>query len=288
MATFGESLRREREMRGVSLEEISDATKISVRTLQALEADQFDKLPGGIFTRSFVRTYAKYLGLDEESVMAEFQLVAPASAQQADLGRMSQQRPPRTEGGSRARIAALLVAVLALAGGYAYYHYARRAPKAHTSERRQVPQPPAAKADATLPPKLPESSVVPVNTAATTSGVPEASGGGPEVATSGAAPAAAGSSAAPDTGAADGLVLQVAASEQSWVGVECDGKRASQRTMLPNEIQTFRAKSSFDVITGNAEGVILTLNGRTLDPLGHRGETKKVHLTMDDVRNVTP
>ena len=51
MATFGENLRREREMRGVTLEEISDATKIAVRTLAALEADDFSKLPGGIFTR---------------------------------------------------------------------------------------------------------------------------------------------------------------------------------------------------------------------------------------------
>ena len=77
MSTFGENLRREREMRGVSLEEIRDATKIGMRALKAMEDDQFEKLPGGIFTRSFIRTYAKYLGLDEEKIMAEFQLVAP-------------------------------------------------------------------------------------------------------------------------------------------------------------------------------------------------------------------
>ena len=70
--------------------------------------------------------------------------------------------------------------------------------------------------------------------------------------------------------------------------MEIDGKPASQRTMEPNEIQTFRARSSFDLITGNAEGIILTLNGKTLDPLGHRGETKKVHLTLQDVQNAAP
>lgn len=76
MASFGENLQREREMRGVTLQEISAATKISVRFLQALEGEEFAKLPGGIFTRSFIRAYAKYLGLDEERVLAEYQLVA--------------------------------------------------------------------------------------------------------------------------------------------------------------------------------------------------------------------
>ena len=72
MSPFGENLRREREMRGVSLEEISIATKISVRLLQAIESEDFAKLPGGIFTRSFIRSYSKYLGLDEESVLGEY------------------------------------------------------------------------------------------------------------------------------------------------------------------------------------------------------------------------
>src|SRR5215831_13326994 len=77
MASFGESLRREREMRGVSLEEISATTKISLRFLQALEADDFAKVPGGLFARSFLRSYASYLGLDTERLLAEYQLVAP-------------------------------------------------------------------------------------------------------------------------------------------------------------------------------------------------------------------
>jgi len=72
MASFGENLRRERELRGVSLREISEATKISVRFLQALEQDRVEILPGGIFPRAFVRQYARYLGLDAERYVAEF------------------------------------------------------------------------------------------------------------------------------------------------------------------------------------------------------------------------
>ena len=53
MGSFGENLRRERDLRGVSLREIADATKISSRFLQALEEDRLDVLPGGLFPRAF-------------------------------------------------------------------------------------------------------------------------------------------------------------------------------------------------------------------------------------------
>lgn len=72
MASFGENLRRERELRGVSLREIADATKISARFLQALEQDRVEILPGGLFPRAFVRQYARFLGLDAERLVAEF------------------------------------------------------------------------------------------------------------------------------------------------------------------------------------------------------------------------
>jgi cytoskeletal protein RodZ len=72
MGSFGDNLRRERELRGVSLRDIAESTKISVRFLQALEEDRIDLLPGGIFPRAFVRQYARALGLDAERSVAEF------------------------------------------------------------------------------------------------------------------------------------------------------------------------------------------------------------------------
>lgn len=61
-------------MRGVSLEEISLATRIAPRFLAALEAEQWEKLPGGVFNRGFIRSVAHYLGLDEDSMVAEYAL----------------------------------------------------------------------------------------------------------------------------------------------------------------------------------------------------------------------
>jgi cytoskeletal protein RodZ len=72
MGSFGENLRRERELRGVSLREISDNTKITMRFLEALEEDRVELLPGGLFPRSFVRQYAAFVGLDPDRAVADF------------------------------------------------------------------------------------------------------------------------------------------------------------------------------------------------------------------------
>jgi cytoskeletal protein RodZ len=72
MGSFGENLRRERDVRGVSLREIAEGTKISVRFLQALEEDRIEVLPGGIFPRAFVRQYALFLGLDPDKAVTDF------------------------------------------------------------------------------------------------------------------------------------------------------------------------------------------------------------------------
>lgn len=70
MPTLGEELRQRREQRGVTLAEISEATRIGTRFLKAIETDNFSTLPGGIFTRSFIRAYAKYVGMNEDEAIA--------------------------------------------------------------------------------------------------------------------------------------------------------------------------------------------------------------------------
>ena len=83
-------------------------------------------------------------------------------------------------------------------------------------------------------------------------------------------------------------MLQVAATERAWVAVDADGKTVLQRVLNPNEVDSLKAHKSFDITTGNAQAIILTLNGETLKPLGRRGEVKTVHLTREDVKSSTP
>src|SRR6188474_203808 len=76
LASFGEGLRREREIRGISLKEISDATKISKRFLEAIERNDHRTLPAPVFTRGFVREYSRYLGLNAEEIVNRYNFAA--------------------------------------------------------------------------------------------------------------------------------------------------------------------------------------------------------------------
>ena len=71
-SSFGEWLRRQREMREISLRDIADRTKISLRYLEAMEADRFDLLPAPIFAKGFLREYARYVGLSADEVVNHY------------------------------------------------------------------------------------------------------------------------------------------------------------------------------------------------------------------------
>ncbi len=81
MCEFGKELRQERESRGIALELITGATKISSRYLVALETGQFNHLPGGVINKGIVRGYARVVGLDEEAWVSRFMSAGQGSGQ---------------------------------------------------------------------------------------------------------------------------------------------------------------------------------------------------------------
>lgn len=85
MPTLGEELKHKRELRGITLGEIAEATRIGTRFLKAIETDNFSILPGGIFTRSFIRAYAKHVGMNEDDAIGLYlqQVAGPSVEQQA-------------------------------------------------------------------------------------------------------------------------------------------------------------------------------------------------------------
>jgi len=302
MPAFGENLQREREMRGVSLEEISSATKISVRFLRAIEEEDFTRLPGGIFARSFIRSYARYLGLDEERVMAEY-LLAARPQSEVDLRRFTPARFSTPGPASRSPLVGVLVAAALLAAGYALFRYSRPAvevPAPHAgpavTPTESAPPAPAPNANPPLtgvtlsagsgtPGTAPTTAPAPVPGMAPSASVPK-----PVLSQNPATQFPAQTVNPPGTRFAQesGLVLQVAATERAWVAVDADGKTVLQRVLNPNDVETVKAHDSFDVTAGNSQGIILTLNGETLKPLGRRGEVKTVHLTRDDLKSPAP
>ena len=101
-------------MRGVSLDEISAATRISTRFLEAIEKDQWDQLPGGVFNRGFIRSIARFLGLDEDSLVAEYALGNSNGAPALAPAPKAQNHMPRNW---QPAVTAVVVIVLVLACG---------------------------------------------------------------------------------------------------------------------------------------------------------------------------
>ena len=129
--TFGERLKRERELREVPMEEITVATRIGPRFLEALENEDWDKLPGGVFNRGFVRSIARYLGLDEEAFLAEYDLAHSAHAhllEQKHAQKAEERIPPTPLWVPVAFALGVLVllAGLVVGGIYGWRRYVRR------------------------------------------------------------------------------------------------------------------------------------------------------------------
>jgi cytoskeletal protein RodZ len=124
---FGERLKRERELREVTLQEITSATRIGTRFLEALENEDWTRLPGGVFNRGFVRAIARYLGLDEEGLLAEYDLAHGTKVPPAE--ERPEERIPSPPKWVPAAIVLGVVVLLAglIAGGvYAWRYFAAR------------------------------------------------------------------------------------------------------------------------------------------------------------------
>jgi cytoskeleton protein RodZ len=122
---FGERLKRERELREVSMDELTKATRISTRFVEALENEDWAKLPGGVFGHGFVRTIARYLGLNEEALLGEYDL-ARAQHLAAAPPKVEERipSPPKWLPVAAVVLLLLLVAGLFYAGRYGWHRYA--------------------------------------------------------------------------------------------------------------------------------------------------------------------
>jgi cytoskeleton protein RodZ len=130
-ASFGEELRLAREARGITLRQISDQTRISMRYLEAIETNDYKRLPGGIYNRNFIKAYAKLISFDEEEAMEGYLRTAREQGDAADEVVTTPYKPHvYTDGGSRSPLVTVLLAILILAilslGVYAVLHWYQR------------------------------------------------------------------------------------------------------------------------------------------------------------------
>jgi cytoskeleton protein RodZ len=137
---FGEHLKREREMRGVTLEEVAAATRISTRFLEAIESEQWDRLPGGAFTRGFIRSIARYLGLDEESTVAEYDLEIKGATQANPATHAVTEGMPRDW--RPVITAGVVLLVVIIAAAFAIHHFRAKARARQQQQSLVQPLPP--------------------------------------------------------------------------------------------------------------------------------------------------
>ena len=262
MGSFGERLQREREMRGITLEEIADSTKIGTRSLRALEQEDFDKLPGGIFNKGFVRAYARYLGIDEEQAVADF-LAAAGEAEQPLPSPAPRERPSASGSGSRGGAVVLALIVLA-AGGYAAWKLGWGPFASHPSPQIEVTKPPPV-----VQPPAPAPSAPVAGSVASEAGTQPSAGAASET--------PAGTTALPATG--EGFVVLIRARENSWLSITADDRVVMEGMLAAAETREVRAKKSVVLKLGNAAGVDVSHNGTALPPLGRANEVMTVVFT---------
>lgn len=284
--TFGESLKREREMRGVSLDEISSATRIATRFLVAIENEHWDQLPGGVFNRGFVRAVARYLGLDEENIVAEYVL---AAGDRQSVPVWSGTPPVVTpEKPWLLWIVAAVVLVALVAGGW----FGARSLIAWRAARRAAPNAEASVAQtpmASAMPANPVSVTTPDNAALNPIATPDASSSSTDSApgTDAASTAMPPETPVVATSSPAPFELNVEADKKTKVTVDADSSRVFDGTMKAGENRTFTAKDRFDVSARDAGALLLELNGKVLAPMGAPGHAGKVTLTREALKGAT-
>lgn len=243
---FGERLKRERELREVSMEELTKATRISARFVEALENEDWAKLPGGVFGHGFVRTIARYLGLNEEALLGEYDSAraehSPAPPPKPEERIPS---PPKWLPAAAVFVLLLLLAGLFFTARYAWHRYA-----AHRAAKKAA----AASLAAQLQPQSGSASP----------GTAEQS-----------------PSAAPSTAPLD---LSVSTFAATHVRIVADNKVLLDAELPAWQKRHFSAHQQFEVTAGNSTAVLLELNGKAMPPLGAPGASGTMVLSQKDLR----
>jgi cytoskeleton protein RodZ len=250
--SIGAKFRAERERQGVDLDTVAEATKIRRLYLTALEADDYQELPPRVYATGFVANYARFLHMDPDTAVQEFKSQAyeaeTVSAPVVVRKKKVRKRIVRSGGRKNSPLPKLLAAALFLVlvwwlGTYIAAYIAGRGIEQQPVEPISTPG-----LQGTLPAvEQPD----PANSAATLLD--------------------------------QDLQLVITAREACWLEVKADKIGIYTGTMAPGEQRTFTGRDSVYVRAGNAGGIELSLNGRSLGRLGGEGQVATREFTRADV-----
>lgn len=277
MDGIGAELRRAREARGTSLREMATRTKISVGALEALERADFRKLPGGIFGRSFVRTYASEVGVDIEAAVERFGVELAEFEREADERRRARQPEVTTDDRRflerQHRAYVILRSGLVVAGVAAVILLAWLGRYLWTA------------------PGVPESLPTPGGDFRLPSGAsatPDVPSPGNTGDAAGVTPSLPAGDVAPTGGVVEGaavvpVVLELEFSDDCWLTLGIDAKAQQSQLFRAGDRARYEATTEILLDLGNAGAVRAVINGRPARSLGAAGTHVRTRITRDNL-----
>ena len=251
MESLGQLLKHARESRNLSLEDVSKSTKMSLKVLNALEADEISKLPSGVYARVFVKTYGGFLGIGPQA-MEQFD---QAHHPNPDMVSVKPQTPltvavstGRPGKMSKRWLFAIGMGVgLVILLGWIFRHKSQAPASAEKNEGIAIH-------DVAVPTPI----VVPP-------------------------PTAVSNDTAVQEIPKEGLGLEILAVDKVWVRVKADNLLLFEGTIAKGERESWRAQREFLLRVGSAGSVNLYLNDRDLGVFGKKGEVKTVVINKEGI-----
>ena len=267
--SVGAYLSQERKRRNIPLADVAKATRIAAQYLEALERDEFHALPASIFIRGFLRTYAVQIGLDPKEVLRMYE------TQTSSLAALEKEGATRARGKTEPLVKYIsTLFIIAVAVGVAFFFFFKGAPvppspSTTSSPKTLQPETPPAKdfsseplpaqqkdLPKTLEPRKPEKS-------------PEGLA------------AAAPLKTEKEKKKERRHVLKVKATETTWLRIQPDDLPEFDALLQPDETATWTARRKFNITVGNAGGVEISFNGKSLGALGESGQVVTLLLPQE-------
>jgi cytoskeletal protein RodZ len=303
MESIGDFFKQVRETKGLTVEEVASKTRIRTDFVKALEEGNFAKLPDQVFARGFVRSYARSLGLDEEDAIHRFIQSAGAFYEKQDERERLKVRQAEEERKRQANRKAVAVAIgiailtlvilLSREQSSLLVRRTQTEPPSSAAKRVTPPEPgrlePPVRAEPESPAgpartKAPELPVTPHvtgrNEATAARSGPVAAPAQPQVAAPAHPPASTEGPLSPlsleaATHTEEPLVLDLEATELSWVVIQVDGGSPQEALLRPGEKAKWKGQDQFMLTLGNAGGVKAELNGKPQKPFGPSGKVAR-------------
>jgi cytoskeletal protein RodZ len=261
----GATLRRAREQKGFTLDQLSRATKISLTSLRALENNDFERLPAVVYTRGFLRSYAREVGLDPDDTVDQYLLqleealpIAMAEPEPAPSSQKLTEPMPHAEAAARAptplriqidlkslprpAMAAAALVLLAVIGLFVWRG---------GDDSAQVANAESSQRDAAQ-----AAAQVPANDAAHAANVTD-----------------------------DRLRIELKATGPCWVSASADRSPALSRLLQAGESETIEAKDELVLRVGDPSTLSLTINGEPVRPLGRAATPVTVQINLQNYKS---